>query len=88
MRANSPSWDLTRVISHHFHVGNYEGKLLIGYDIIRGRDLMVHMVITTDCKRQVIQWYGVAEPKKYPSGLLLQQDSTIREIREVFIHTS
>ena len=68
---------------HHFHVDNDGGHLGIGYDIIIGHDLILHLDLTADFKRQVLQWDGYAVLMKDPSGLLGQQDLTNLEIRDV-----
>ena len=46
------------MIHHHFHVDNDEGESGIGYDTTIGRDTMIQLGLTTDFKRQVLQWNG------------------------------
>ena len=36
-----PEFSSSNIISHHFHVDKNEGDLVIGYDMIIGRDMMV-----------------------------------------------
>ena len=53
-----PELSIIRIINHRFYVDNDKGESGIGYDMIIGRDLMVQIVLTTDFKRQVLQWDG------------------------------
>ena len=59
-------------INHHYHVDNNKGKSDIVYDIIIVRDLMVHLDLTADFKRQVLQWDGATVHMEEPSSLLRQ----------------
>ena len=49
-----PKFSSIKIILHHFNVDNYKGKLVIGYEMIIGHDLMVQLGLFTDFKRQVI----------------------------------
>ena len=60
----------------------------MGYDMIIGRDLIVHLGLTADFKHQGFQWYGATVHMKEPSSLLGQSDLTKREMREVVMQTS
>ena len=51
-------------------------------------DLMVQLVLSVNFKRKFIQWDGVTVPMKEPSGLIGKSDLTIRDMREVVMHTS
>ena len=51
-------------------------------------DLMVQLGLSVNFKRQFIQWDGVTVPMKEPSGLIGKSDLTIRDMREVVMHTS
>ena len=62
----------SKIISHHFHVENNEGKLGIGYDMIIGCDLMLQLGPLDDFKRQLLQWDGVTATMIEPSGILGQ----------------
>ena len=44
-----------QVIFHRFHIDKNEGQLVIGYDIIIGRDLMVQLGLSAEFKRQVLE---------------------------------
>ena len=60
----------SKISNHRFNVDNYKGDLGIGYDMIIGRDMMVHLGLTDDFKHQVLQWDGATLHVKEPSGLL------------------
>ena len=51
-------FSISKIINHRFHVYNDKGKSVIGYDMIIGRDLMVHLGLSADFKCQVLQLYG------------------------------
>ena len=53
-------FSISKIISHRLHVDNNKVELVIGYDMIIRRDLMVHLGLTVEFKRQVFQWGGAA----------------------------
>ena len=53
-----PEFSGSKIINHCFHIDNNEGKSVIGYDMIIGRDLMVQLGLAADFKRQAFQWDG------------------------------
>ena len=55
--------------------------------MIIGRDLMVHMSLTTDFKYQVLQWDGATVHMNDPSSLLRQYDITKYNMREMVMQT-
>ena len=56
--------------------------------MIIGRDLMVKLGLTSDFKRQVLQWDCATVPMKKPRGMLGKSDINKREMREVVIQTA
>ena len=60
-----------KTINHRFHVDENKVKLVIGYDMIIGRDLMVQLGLTTNFKRQVLQWDGTTVHIKDPRNFLV-----------------
>ena len=58
------------IIPHRFYVDNNEGELGIGYAIIIGSDLMVHIGHSANFRHQVIQLDVSVVLMKYPSGLI------------------
>ena len=72
-----PGFSSSKIINHHFHIDNNKGKSGIGYDVIIGNDLLLHLGLTSKFKRQVLQWDGDAVHMK---GLA---DITKCERREV-----
>ena len=48
---------------------------------------MVHLGLTADFKRQVLQWDDATAHMKQPSVLLGQSNLTKRNMREVVMHT-
>ena len=52
------------------------------------RNMMVKMGLSSNFKRQVIQWDGDKVPMKEPRGLLGQTDLTSRKMRKVVMQTS
>ena len=56
--------------------------------MIIGCDLMVQIRLTTDFKRQALQWDGITVHMKEPSGLLGQSNLTKCKMREVVLQTS
>ena len=49
---------------------------------------MVQIGLTTEFKRQVLQWDGATVHMKEPSGLLGKSDLTKREMRKVVMCTA
>ena len=47
-----PEFSISKISNHRFHFDNDKGKSVIGYDMVIGRDLMVHLGITADFKHQ------------------------------------
>ena len=78
----------SKIINHHFHIDNDKGESGICYDMIIGHDRMVQLVLTTNLKRQVLQWDGDTVHMKDPRNLLGQSDLTKRAIREVAMKTA
>ena len=62
-----PYFYTRNIINNCFHTDNDKGKLGKGYDMIIGRDLMVHLGRTADFKRQVLHWDGATVNMKEPS---------------------
>ena len=54
-----PEFSSSKIIEHRFHVKNGKGVSGIGYGRIIGCNLMVQLGLTSDLKRQALQW-GVA----------------------------
>ena len=50
-----PEFSSRKIINHRFHVDNDKGESGIGYDMIIGRDLMLHLDLKANFKCQVIQ---------------------------------
>ena len=59
-----------KIINHRFHVDNDKGESSIGYYMIKGRDLIVQLVLMANFKRQIVQWYGATVHMKKPRNLL------------------
>ena len=78
-----PYFSSSRIINHRFHVENNKGDLGIGYGIIIGRDLMIQLVLTSEFKRQVLQWHGDTVQMKEPRGLLWKPDLNKHDMRKV-----
>ena len=83
-----PVLSSSKIINHCFHVDNYKSNPGIGYYIIICCDLMVHIGLVADFKRQFLQCYGDTLHMKEPSSLLGQSDLTKRDMREVLMQTS
>ena len=56
--------------------------------MIIGRDMVVKLVLTTNFKRQAIQWDGATVLMKEPRGLIVKPDLNKRKICEVVMQTS
>ena len=78
-----PEFSSSNIILSQFNVDNNKVELVIGYDMIIGRDLMVHIGLMNNFKRQVLQWYGTELSLKYPISILGQTELTSLEMREV-----
>ena len=76
-------FSISKIIDHRFHVNDKKGELVIGYDIIIVRDLMVKLGLTSNLNRQLPQWDGITVSMKEPRGLLGKSDLTSREMRVV-----
>ena len=61
-----PEFYISNIIDHRFHFDNNKGKLVICYEMIIVRDLMVQLGLSAYLKRQVLQWYGVTVPINNP----------------------
>ena len=72
---------------HHFYFDNNEVQSGIVYDMIIGRDLMVHTGIQENFKRQVLNWDGANVPMNEPSVILGQGYLTSRKMRKVAMNT-
>ena len=48
----------SKIISHCSHVDKDEGKSIIDYDMVIGRDLMVQLGLKANFRRQVLQLDG------------------------------
>ena len=83
-----PELSTSKIINHCFHVDNNKGELGIGYDIIIGCNLMLHIGLTANLKRQVLQCDDTTVHMKEPSSFIGQSDLTKSEMREVFIQTA
>ena len=59
-----PAFGSNRIILHRFHIDKNEGKSVIEYDMIIGRDLMVKISLSADFKHQGLQWVVVTLPMK------------------------
>ena len=73
----------SKIINHHFHFDLNKGDSGIGCDMIIGCDLVVHIGLTADFKRQVLQWGGATVNMKEPSILIGQYDLTKCKMCEV-----
>ena len=78
----------SKIINHGIHFDLNKGNSGIGYDMIIGCDLVVHIGLTADFKRQVLQWYGTTVHMKGPSILLGQYDLTKRDMCKVVIQNA
>ena len=56
--------------------------------MIIGHDLMVQIGLTSNFKRQVLQWDGATVHMKDPRNLLGKSDLTKRKMREVVMQTA
>ena len=83
-----PEFSSSKIINHRFHVDNYKDDSGIGCYMIICRDLMVHIGLKADFKRQVLQWDGANVHMKDLSSFLVQSNLTKREMREVVMQTS
>ena len=66
---------------HHFHVDKNEGQLVIGYDMIVGRNLMLQLGLLVDFKQQVLQCNDYSVPMKEPIILVGQIYLTSHKMR-------
>ena len=83
-----PDFSSIKIINHRFHVNYDKVELVVGYDIIIGRDLMIKIALTAYFQRQSLKWYVATVPIKEPSGLLGKLDLSKHEMREVLMHTA
>ena len=83
-----PEFSSSKIINHRFHFDNKKGELVIGYELIIGRSLMVQLGLTAKFKRQVLQWDGATVHMKEPIVLIGKSNLTKRKICEVVIQTT
>ena len=76
------------MINHHFRFNNDKFESVIVYDLIIGRDKMVQLGLTSDFKRQVLQWDGATVTMKETRNLIEKPYLNKREMCEVVIHTA
>ena len=81
-----PIFSISKIILHFFHVDNYEGELGIGYGMIIGREMTVHIVLKSDFKKKCMSWENTAVPMKETSSLIGQYNLKIREMRKVVMY--
>ena len=81
-----PLFPSSKRIFHRFYVDNDESESVIGYGMIIGRDLMVHLGLMADFKYQFLQWDFSMLTMKEPRSLL-GNNLTSRKMRWVIIHT-
>ena len=67
-----PVFSISNIINHRFHVNKDKVDLVIGYDLIIDRDLMVQLGLTDDFKSQVLLWDGATVHMKEHRILLGQ----------------
>ena len=77
-----------KIINHRFHVDKDKGESGIGYDMIMGRDLMLHLGLTADFKRPFLQWDGATVHMKKPSILLRRSVLTKHKMGEAVMQNS
>ena len=73
-----PEFSSNKIIYHCFHVDNDKRESGIGCDMIIGRDLMVHLGLMANFRRQVLQWDGATVYMKEPSNFLGKSNLTKR----------
>ena len=83
-----PEFSSSKITNHHFHVNNDTGESGIVNEMIKGSDLMVQLGLTSNFKRQILQWDGTALHMKEPSGLLGKSNVNKREMHEVVLQTA
>ena len=64
----------SKIVNYRFHFDNKKCESVIGYDMIIGRNLMVHIGLTANFKRQVLQWGVATVHIKEPSSLVGKYD--------------
>ena len=57
-------FSIIKIIENCFHIDNNKSELVIGYDMIIERDMMVQLSLSDYFKRQVLQWDGLTVPVK------------------------
>ena len=67
-----PEYSSSKIINHRLPVNNDTEETGIGCDMFIVRDLMVHLVLTADFKRQVLQWDGATLHMEEPISLIGQ----------------
>ena len=82
-----PKFSSSKIINHCFHVDKDEGESVIGYYLTICRDLMVHLGLTADFKRQVLQWDGATVNMKGHSSLIGKSDLAKSDMHEVVMQT-
>ena len=58
------------VIMHHIHVDNNKGESRIGYDMIIGCELIVHLVMKANFGYKIPEWDETLVPMKEPGNFL------------------
>ena len=78
-------FSISKIIEHLLHVENNKVELVIGYDMIIGRFLMLQLGMSSDFNHQFLQWGGVTVPMKEPNGLIGKSCLTSCKMQEVVI---
>ena len=73
-----PEFSGNKIIHHSFHVDNDKRESGIGCDMIIGRDLMVHLGLMDNFRRQVLQRDGATVHMKEPINFLEKSNLTKR----------
>ena len=81
-------FSIREIINHCFLVNNYKVESGIGYDMIIGSELMLHLGLKANFKCQFLQWDGTTVHMKEPHSLLGEFNLNKRNMREVVMQTA
>ena len=77
-----------KIISHQFHSDNNECEVVIFHDMIRDRDLMIQLGLTTNFKQQFLSWGYYVVPTKELVNVIGQPNKTKHYMIKVFINNT
>ena len=83
-----PYFNISKIITHWFHINNAGGHAEISYDMIIVCELMVQLFLKANFGLQILKWDETIIPKKNLGKFLGKTNLTQHEMQEVVMQTA